>query len=126
MKRLTLILLGVVVAAIAMAQDPAPTSTADQLASATAAYESAEKDMDAAYAKLRTAVDVTGKKRLEASQRAWAGYRDAQAEFNCFYRDGNTTEKMEYYAQLRKQTEKRTRDLEQTYQWVRELLLKRQ
>lgn len=110
---------------MSMAQDPAPTSV-NGLLTATGAYEKSEQDLQEAYSKLMVALKPVGKERLEKAQVAWAQYREAQATFNCYHVAGGPFEKMEYYAQLRKETDKRTKDLQQTYEWVRKLAMTEQ
>ena len=65
-------------------------------------------------------------KRLEKAQLSWSQYRDAQAAFLCLNVAGGPFEKMEYYAQLRKETDKRTKELQVTYDWVRKLAMQEQ
>jgi uncharacterized protein YecT (DUF1311 family) len=103
----------------AMAQDPAPTSMKG-LMSVTEAYEQSDREMDDIYAKLKLAVNATGKQRLEKAQMAWTDYREAEAAFRCHHLAGGPYERMEYYAQLRKETDRRTRELRQTYEWMRQ------
>ena len=109
---------------ISRAQDPAPT-VADKLSAVSAQVDQAEQDLGEAYNKLLVALDETGRKRLEKAQQAWAEYRDAQAAFNCFHFAGQPQERMEYYTQLRKETEKRTRELRYANEWVRQVYLKK-
>jgi uncharacterized protein YecT (DUF1311 family) len=106
------------------AQDPAPTS-ADKLTAVSAQVDVAEKDLGEAYNKLIVALDDMGRKRLERAQQAWAEYRDAQAAFNCIAVMGQPQERMEYYVQLRKETEKRTKELKLANEWVRQAYLKK-
>lgn len=110
---------------VAVAQDPAPTSVRG-LMTASEAYEKAEKEMEEAYGKLMIAVNLVGKERLKKAQSSWVQYRDAESAFNCHHLAGGPYERMEYYAQLRKETDRRTRDLKQTYEWIRQVAIKEQ
>ena len=108
-----------------VAQDPAPSSMGGLL-TVTEAYDKAQLDMQDAYSKLMTALKPVGKERLQKAQLSWSQYRDAQAAFLCLNVAGGPYEKMEYYAQLRKETDKRTKELLQTYDWVRKLAMQEQ
>ncbi len=122
----SLVLAGVgIFLSMAVAQDPAPTSGLG-LMTASEAYDKAEKEMNEAYAKLTIAANSVGKERLKKAQSAWAQYRDAEAAFSCSYLAGGPYEKMEYCVQLRKETDKRTRDLKQTYEWMRQVSIEQQ
>lgn len=120
------VLLGMgIVLAAATAQDPAPTSM-QGLMSVTEAYDKSQLELNEAYRKLMVALNPIGKDRLVKSQAAWSKYRDAQSELLCYHLSGGPYERMEYYAQLRKETDRRTRDLQQTYDWVRQRAMKEQ
>ena len=110
---------------VAVAQDPAPTNVRG-LMTASEAYEKAEKEMGEAYSKLMIAVNSMGKERLKKAQSSWVQYRDAESAFNCHHLAGGPYERMEYYAQLRKETDRRTRDLKRTYEWMRQIAIKEQ
>jgi uncharacterized protein YecT (DUF1311 family) len=120
------VLLGMgIVLAAATAQDPAPTSM-QGLMSVTEAYDKSQREMSEAYRKLAVALNPVGKERLTKSQTAWTQYREAQSELLCYHLAGGPFERMEYYAQLRKETDRRTRDLQQTFEWVRKRSMEQQ
>ena len=98
-------------------EDPAPTSM-EGLLTVTEAYEQAQVNMGEVYRKLMTALTPVGKERLKKAQTAWLQYRESQSGFMCFHLAGGPYERMEYYAQLRKETDRRAIDLKKTYDWV--------
>jgi uncharacterized protein YecT (DUF1311 family) len=106
------------------AQDPAPTS-ADKLTAASIRVDQAERELGDAYNKLLVALNEPGRKRLERAQQAWAEYRDAQAAFYCLHVMGEPQERVEYYTQLRLETEKRTKELRNAHEWMRQVQLKK-
>lgn len=108
-----------------MAQDPAPVSM-EGLTTVNEAYEKSEREMNDIFARLKLAVNAVGKERLEKSQTAWMEYRDSEAAFRCHHLAGGPYERMEYYAQLRKETDRRTREMKQTYEWMRQNAMKSQ
>ena len=44
-------------------------------------FEKADAELNAVYKKVLSGLDAEGKKKFQASQRAWIAYRDAEAAF---------------------------------------------
>lgn len=51
---------------------------------ADAAFQNADKELDAALKQLQEKISPAGRERLKAAQEAWRDYRDAQCEFSAF------------------------------------------
>lgn len=86
-------------------------STAEMKYEAAAAYERADKAMNAAYQKLLAVLNDEGKKRLRETQRAWIAFRDAQAGFDSHHFAGGTAEGLERLGSLDQLTRERTKRL---------------
>ncbi len=89
---------------------PAQT-TAEMKYEVAAAYEQADKAMNAAYQKLMGVLNDEGKKRLRETQRAWIAFRDAQAGFDSHHFAGGTAEGLERLGSLNLLTRERTKRL---------------
>ncbi|MBD0414252.1 lysozyme inhibitor LprI family protein [Oryzicola mucosus] len=83
--RLALIAVGLLYAGAASAAecDPKDESQMGMNICAAADYKAADTKLNAAYAEIvrRLSDDEDSKKRLQAAQRAWIGFRDAECNF---------------------------------------------
>lgn len=86
-------------------------TTADMLNCANSRYAKAQREMNAAYEKLRSRLDSTGKRKLEAAQTAWLSFRKSDAEFMADGARGGTMAPLIATTVSADMTEARTKEL---------------
>jgi uncharacterized protein YecT (DUF1311 family) len=111
MKRLLLLC---ALGALAASFPPAvrAQSQGEMNAQASADFAAADKALNAVYKKLTAALDARARKNLQASQRAWVVFRDAEAEFSTDLTDrGGSIFPMDYEIKRTELTKERTKTL---------------
>ena len=93
--------------------DPSDESQTGMNICADAGYKAADKKLNATYGEIvkRLADDAGGKKLLQASQRAWIGFRDAECAFSASGVDGGSVYPMILSGCLEGLTNDRTEQL---------------
>jgi uncharacterized protein YecT (DUF1311 family) len=76
-----------------------------------ARFEKADANLNKVYALLLAKLDVEGKAKLRAAQRAWVTFRDAQAELEADLMRGGSAAPLLRAGSLRENTERRIADL---------------
>jgi len=71
----------------------------------------ADKEMTETYAKLKATLDKAGQAKLKAAQKAWIGYRDAEAASEAAPNEGGSVYAMVYAQVQQRITENRTEEL---------------
>jgi len=95
----------------ALASSALAQTQAEMNDEAAADFAKADKALNAAYKKLRTAQDESGREKLKAAQKAWIAYRDAEAEFEAAPNEGGSIYPLVYATVKTRITEARTKEL---------------
>ena len=74
-------------------------------------YQAADARLNAAYQKLISSDDADGKRLLQAAQRAWIAFRDAECAYTTAGSEGGSIHPMEVSQCLTELTEQRTKQL---------------
>jgi uncharacterized protein YecT (DUF1311 family) len=74
-------------------------------------YATAQQELDAAYQRLMEHLDDGQKQKLRTSQRAWLGFRDANADFQASLVQGGTLAPLVRIGSLTEMTKARTQEL---------------
>ena len=74
-------------------------------------YQAADARLNAAYQKLISSDDADGKRLLQAAQRAWIAFRDAECAYTTTDSEGGSIHPMEVSQCLTELTEQRTKQL---------------
>lgn len=87
------------------------STTAEMRACENSRYEEANRQLNAAYARLMKALDGPRKEKLRVAQRAWIRFRDANADFLASEAEGGTLAPLLRVSALADMTEARVKEL---------------
>jgi uncharacterized protein YecT (DUF1311 family) len=95
-----------------------PASGAETTQCFSQAYESADRELNLVYGRIRGKLTPTEANQLQAAQRLWIQYRDANCAAERDIYSGGSAMYMVYEACLEADTQQRIKELKTIYDWV--------